>query len=241
MKRWALLTVVLYMLVLLALAWPLIIVAFLPQVPVDDVLKPFSSPQQSAPNDGFAALSIGVFVWAGVMGLAQAALLVVPVRIAGRRPVTRRWLVWPIIAAVLLLLLMVGAMYLAVGEFLANTEGVDESTTTIVFCVMGAFWLLWTFLFGFYCGNREPKTFMSRLVKSLLAGSILELLVAVPTHVIARVRDYCCAGFGTFWGLATGLSVMLFAFGPGVFMLFVRRWASVRTGRGAAGAEQPHQ
>jgi hypothetical protein len=61
----------------------------------------------------------------------------------------------------------------------------------------------------------------------LLAGSILELLIAVPTHIIARWRNYCCAGFMTFWGLVTGLSVLLFAFGPGMFILFVRRLHSV--------------
>ena len=42
-------------------------------------------------------------------------------------------------------------------------------------------------------------------------GSILELLIAVPTHIVARYRDCCCARFMTFIGLAMGMSVMLFA------------------------------
>ena len=29
---------------------------------------------------------------------------------------------------------------------------------------------------------------------------------------------------GTFWGIATGISVMLLCFGPGVFFLFVERF-----------------
>jgi hypothetical protein len=65
---------------------------------------------------------------------------------------------------------------------------------------------------------------MSRICRFLVAGSILELLVAVPAHVLARSRSYCCAGAGTFWGIATGISVMLLAFGPAVFVLFARRY-----------------
>ena len=48
--------------------------------------------------------------------------------------------------------------------------------------------------------------------------------IAVPTHIVARSRDYCCAGFMTFFGLTMGISVMLFAFGPAVFFLYIDRW-----------------
>ena len=64
---------------------------------------------------------------------------------------------------------------------------------------------------------------LKRATRWLLRGSILELLVAVPSHVIVRRRDDCCAPAGTFWGIATGISVMLLCFGPGVFFLFVER------------------
>jgi hypothetical protein len=57
----------------------------------------------------------------------------------------------------------------------------------------------------------------------LLRGSILELLIAVPSHVIVRQRDDCCAPFATFWGIVTGISVMLISFGPGVLFLFAAR------------------
>ena len=65
---------------------------------------------------------------------------------------------------------------------------------------------------------------MTRLCRLLFKGSILELLIAVPTHIVARYRNYCCAGFMTFIGLAMGISVMLFAYGPAVFFLFAERW-----------------
>ena len=79
----------------------------------------------------------------------------------------------------------------------------------------------------------EPKDLVSRLCKYLLKGSILELLIAVPTHIVARCRDYCCAGIMTFIGLTLGTSVMLFSFGPGVFFLFVARWRRLHPGHDA--------
>ena len=58
---------------------------------------------------------------------------------------------------------------------------------------------------------------------NLLRGSVLELIIAVPCHVIVRRRDDCCAPVGTFWGIATGIALMLLCFGPGVFYLFAER------------------
>jgi len=49
-------------------------------------------------------------------------------------------------------------------------------------------------------------------------------LIAVPTHIAVRCRDYCCAGTLTFIGLTMGFSVMLFTFGPAVLVLFIQRW-----------------
>jgi hypothetical protein len=46
----------------------------------------------------------------------------------------------------------------------------------------------------------------------------------VPTRMVARYRDYCCAGFLTFIGLTMGVSVMLFSFGPAVLLLYADRW-----------------
>jgi len=58
----------------------------------------------------------------------------------------------------------------------------------------------------------------------MLRGSIIELLIAVPTHIVSRSRDYCGGGFMTFIGLTLGISVMLFSYGPAVFFSYVDRW-----------------
>ena len=67
------------------------------------------------------------------------------------------------------------------------------------------------------------RRFTATITNWLLKGSILEMVVAVPSHIIARQRGDCCAPGMTLIGLATGLSVALMAFGPGVFLLFAKR------------------
>jgi hypothetical protein len=41
-------------------------------------------------------------------------------------------------------------------------------------------------------------------------------------------QGHCCAPAGTFWGIATGISVMLLCFGPGVYFLFVERFQKLK-------------
>jgi hypothetical protein len=85
-------------------------------------------------------------------------------------------------------------------------------------------WCVWAVMFYRSSHAVEPSDLISRQCRLMLRGSILELLVAVPTHIVARSRDYCCAGMMTFVGLTLGISVMLFSFGPAVFFLYVERW-----------------
>jgi hypothetical protein len=73
----------------------------------------------------------------------------------------------------------------------------------------------------------------------LLRGSILELLIAVPSHIVARRRGDCCAPLLSFWGIATGVTVMLLAFGPGVFFLLVERVRRKTRQRNPASAGLP--
>jgi hypothetical protein len=234
MKRWALLTVGLYALILIGLAGPVACLSFADEP--DQMVKVHQAVYGSAffalvnnNSDKWALLLISPWMWALVMGLAQAALLVVPVRVASRKPVTTRWLIWPVLAALAMLLLMTAGMLVVALETVEKTPFLrDQTTMIIIACGVGAVWAIWAFVFGFYTIRGGRQNFMTRLTRSLLAGSILELLVAVPAHVVARARGYCCAGFGTFWGIAAGISVMLFAFGPAVFVLFARRYGDLR-------------
>jgi hypothetical protein len=216
MKRWAILVVALYFLILAATE-PVIALAVLKNTTVKDVAA--------------AYLEWRFWAWLLVMVLGQAALLAVPVRFASRRPVTRG----PLLPTVLASGLMMGALgagaVCAIYEF--ATGGIDMSDWD-GWCALGVMlltWCLWSLIF-FRMGRKEGgDDFITRQSRVLLRGSILELLIAVPTHIAARQRDYCCAGFLTFVGLTMGFSVMLFSFGPAVFFLFVARWRRLHPDR----------
>jgi hypothetical protein len=95
----------------------------------------------------------------------------------------------------------------------------DEETNILLF--WGGAWLLWAILFYFYF--RNSSAVVTRLISWLLKGSILDLLVAVPCHVIVRRRHDCSAPLATSFGIATGIAIMLLSFGPSVLFLFKKR------------------
>jgi hypothetical protein len=82
-------------------------------------------------------------------------------------------------------------------------------------------WAFWSVVFVLY--YRRAPARMAEATGWLLKGSILELLVAVPAHVIVRRRDDCSAPDVTAFGIITGTAVTLMCFGPGLIALYQRR------------------
>src|SRR5262249_42521927 len=62
-----------------------------------------------------------------------------------------------------------------------------------------------------------------RLYRWLVAGSVLELLIAVPSYVVVNRRHDCAAPFVSSFGVATGLAMLLMSIGPGALFLFRAR------------------
>ena len=216
MKRWALVVAGLYLLILVVLTVPVLLLAFAPKVSAKELVE--------------SCCQWPYWLWVGVMVLGQAAMLLVPVRVASRRPVTRRSLLLPIVTAGLMMGgLATGAWY-SLCE-LALRDGALDSRGWWAGIVAGVvIWVVWSVLFYRVGRDVNPADVVSRQCRLMLRGSILELLVAVPTHIVARSRDYCCAGCMTFIGLTLGISVMLFSFGPAVFFLYVERWRRLHPG-----------
>ena len=210
MKRWALVVAALYLLILVVLTVPVTLLAFAPQANAKDMAQ--------------AYLALPYWLWLGVMVLGQAALLVVPVQVASRRPVARRSLLWPVVTAGLMMGgLATGAMY-SLREFAMRDKAFDGWFWWAAIVSAVVIWCVWAVLFYRSSRTAAPADVVTRQCRLMLKGSILELLIAVPTHIVARSRDYCCAGVMTFIGLTLGISVMLFSFGPAVFFLYVERW-----------------
>ena len=218
MKRWAVLVVLLYFLILVALTAPLIFVAFYPLKVASASLGPFSEWPYWA--------GLGVFL------AAQAMMLLVPVDLSLVRPKAQRSVLWPILASGLMMGALGTGVAVSINEFIRK-ENADSTSAALPWGVLLGLWALWTVVF--YRINRDAPAMdvVTRQCRYLLKGSILELLVAVPTHVVARMRDYCCAGFWTFLGIAFGVAVMLFSFGPGVFFLFAARWKRLHPSGGS--------
>lgn len=211
MKRQAAAVVLLYLAALVVLTWPVSFAAFWPEASVGDLRQVFTH----------------WLYWSfvGVMVAGQAALLLLPVKVASRRPTTRRSLLWPIAVSGLMMGGFVIGAICAVAELLRRDHAFNSPWLGWSAIGAGALmWVGWTIVFYRMSHSSEAQDVVSRQCRLLLRGSFLELLIAVPTHIVARSRDYCCAGAYTFIGIALGLAVMLLSFGPGVFLLFVDRW-----------------
>lgn len=219
MKRWAVLTAGLYGLLVVLIVWPLLGVAF--------PLETLGNIADAADWLGGARSSAHYWLAAlATLALIQFLYLLVPLRVAQERPVGRRhWVSLAAASGVLFGILVFGAVCVLVEDLFREPfpEGGRMNGAVAAGAVS---WLIWGIVF-YRLGTRSdtPVRAVATASNALLGGSMLEMLVAIPSHVLARHRDYCCAGFGTFVGLATGLATMLFAYGPGVLFLFAERWA----------------
>lgn len=208
MKYWSLIVATLYTLVLLVLMAPLVLFAFGHITRFSEVQEVLSTWQ--------------TWLIVFLMFAAQFALLRVPVQMANCRPVSQRPVIFTIAAAGFAMALLIIGTSLSIYEFATQLKSIHGLWISLTLG-MGS-WVFWSVYFHRASKRVELDAKLSHIRKHLMAGSILELLVAVPTHIVARHRDYCCAGLMTFLGLAAGVSVMLFAFGPAVYFLFVERW-----------------
>ena len=88
-------------------------------------------------------------------------------------------------------------------------------------------WIVWGLAFNRYVKDEESS--VHRMISRLLAGSVLELLVAVPCHVYIRYKEECSAPIFSGWGIVTGIAVMFLALGPGVLLLYRKRLEQYKT------------
>ena len=259
MKRWALVTVILYGLMLLLLTVPAMLFFGVEWSKSQAGGWELSS---SALRNAFELYSQwGYWLWFVVMVVAQILLLLVPVAVAERRPRPRRRLGLAKVVTGLLLanLFLAGVFSLAVvvwgddiGDFFdvvakltlqgvnatpglssaASALGIssDESVfaTLNIVGILIILWMVWGFIFYRATRGDDPIAATNRAARWLVRGSILEFLIAVPSHLVVRARGDCCAPVATFWGMTCGICVMLMAFGPGVFFLFANRMRRLR-------------
>src|SRR5207245_544983 len=107
------------------------------------------------------------------------SLILVPVRKVRRRPVTRRSIWIPIVGSGFLAGVVVAGAGLAVCEYL-RVEGEEN---WVIPAAGGLVWLGWAVVFGVIAWRGNVEGVGAWLHRWLIAGSALELLVAVSCHI----------------------------------------------------------
>ncbi len=172
-------------------------------------------------------LALGMFHGGGwavsiLLGVTVAALAVFILG-AGRkdlcRPIRRPRIFFPVAAASFMLAALVLGLTMALSELFETDQGEPAWTFWLT---MAAAWLFWAVLLYVYARNLQRYEAIFRLAQWVFAGSLAELLATVPSHLIVTRRGGCFAGIGTGLGIYAGLCVMIWSFGPGIFLLFLQ-------------------
>ena len=91
-----------------------------------------------------------------------------------------------------------------------------------IWTAMALLWVGWAVVFYVYWRDGDHYTQLSKMVRALVAGSLLEAALAIPAHVLVmRQRDCYCAR-GTYTAMIFAGTVILWAFGPGIVLLYLR-------------------
>lgn len=150
---------------------------------------------------------------------AQAILFFVSVDTRIRRLKPRSHVALSIVAAASAAGLMCFAAGLCVLLAVVGDDVVDQAWFWIGVPI--ALWSIWAIVF--YSYRQQISRKLDRILGWLLNGSVLQLLIAVPSHLIVRHRNDCSAPVLTGFGIATGIALMLMAFGPSVVFLYQKK------------------
>jgi hypothetical protein len=164
-------------------------------------------------------------VWVPVAAVlcGQVALLFLSADTSQKRLKPRARIMVSYTVTAMLFALLTFAALSSLGAAFYSDKFIDKfwPTETYVIVTWAILWLLWGVVFLLFFRNSNLTT--RRLVSWLLKGSVLELLIVVPCHVIVRRRQDCSAPVATSFGIATGVAVMLLSFGPGILLLYKKR------------------
>ena len=220
MRKWGFLITTFYVLVVLFFLVPLI--GFLSQYDLGDSL----TDSWSLIDREFFIEVWPAVIWFAVLILGQMLLLFLSVDTSFRRVQQRRHIGVSIATVALMVGMLTGVATWSVVVAISGDEWLDSDNFLMTYGFLLAIalsWVCWTLVFRAYkVGDSER---LNRLIGWLIKGSVLELLIVVPCHVIVRQRDDCSAPMVTGFGISTGIAVMLLAFGPSVLFLYQKRLA----------------
>lgn len=181
-------------------------------------------------EDDKTAYLINAILVVGLLLLAQYVFLrpgrLLTIHLTGRgRPLKSA----VIVAAAMAMLLTLGAFSLVLelfnkwGTLISPTnQGPTLSSMGGIWVGMIGVWAIWAALFFRYWRDGDRYTQLGRIVRAMVAGSILETIVAAPVQAFASRQDDCYCARGSYTTLVCAGAVLFWAFGPGIVLLFLR-------------------
>lgn len=212
MKKWGLVVTLFY---------GIVVLVFL--VPAYELIISNSSPSAADIREVYANSS--PWICAGAVMLGAILLLWLSADTTHRKLKPRTHILISTLTVGLFVAILTVAIILAFGlgvwgekffDFLPDSHRLAVIVSAFVIP-----WLVWGILFFRFCQNSSDP--ITRALAWMFRGSVLELLIAVPAHVIMRRRHDCSAPVVNGFGIAAGISIMLLSFGPSVLLLLNKR------------------
>ena len=143
------------------------------------------------------------------------------------RPVTIHGVLAPVVIGALMLATLTLGSVLALVELFRIPEPAIFPSGSLMYLLFAGSWLGWFAVFA-VATSRAPTRLhaLRRVILAVLAGSLIELLVAGTAHMVVRRRPGCFVGLSTGIGVGAGVTVMVWAFGPAIMLLFLQAWRS---------------
>ena len=92
----------------------------------------------------------------------------------------------------------------------------------IIWIAMGILWLIWNIIFFIYWKQADSFDRMGKIIRALLVGSVLNVFISTWVFIRNPHEQDCYCTRGSFTGLVFGTTVLLWTFGPGLVLLFLR-------------------
>ncbi len=134
-----------------------------------------------------------------------------------------------IVAAAMAMFLTVGAFALIAegfgwwGRLLERKDNWSTGTTLpAIWIGMAVIWAIWAWVFFNYWKNGDRYTQLGRMLRALIAGSLLEAIVAAPVQAYVTHKDKCYCERGSYTTLVFSGIVLFWAFGPAIVLLYLR-------------------
>ena len=80
---------------------------------------------------------------------------------------------------------------------------------------------LWTWALRRSIVSRDPDT-ISRFARRMLAGTCIELALALPLYLLVRKRSECLCAISNFWSIVLGLLGLVWLCGPAGILLLTQ-------------------